>query len=103
MTSVPDKSCRRRYNIPGETPHPPPSGRELPVSGDSEVRASLVEMGRRKGPASSPGLSTEKKHVIAATKELVGVAKHHQYLVGQMVPAIGPPMGRHANGVLQSV
>jgi hypothetical protein len=45
-------------------------------------------MGRRKGPASSPGLSAEKQHVIAATKELVGITKRHQYLVGQMVPAM---------------
>jgi hypothetical protein len=45
-------------------------------------------MGRRKGPAYSPGLAAEKQHVFAATKELVGIAKHHQYLVGQMVPAM---------------
>jgi hypothetical protein len=52
------------------------------------IRASLVEMGRRKGPASSPGLSAEKQHAIAATKELVGITKRHQYLVGQMVPTM---------------
>ena len=62
-----------------------PADESFPYLG---IRASLVEIGRRKGPASSPGLSAEKKHVIAATKELVGVAKHHQYLVGQMVPAM---------------
>jgi hypothetical protein len=62
-----------------------PADESFPYLG---IRASLVEMGRRKGPASSPGLSAEKQHVIAATKELVGITKRHQYLVGQMVPAM---------------
>ena len=50
-----------------------------------------MEMERRKSPlspASSPGLAAEKRHVVEATKELVGIAKHHQYLVGQMMPTI---------------
>ena len=62
-----------------------PADESFPYLG---VRASLVRMGKRKGPASSPGLAAEKQHVVKAITELVGIAKHHQYLVGQMVPAM---------------
>jgi hypothetical protein len=68
------------------TPHTRlPADESFPYLG---IRASLVEMGRRKGPASSPGRSAEKQHVIAATKELVDITKRHQHLLGQMVPAM---------------
>ena len=62
-----------------------PADESFPYLG---VRASIVEIGRKKGPAASPGLVAEKRHVVEATKELVGIARHHQYLVGQMVPTM---------------
>ena len=50
------------------------------------VRASLVQ---RKGRGVfSPGLASERSHVFSATKELVGIAKGHKYLLGQMVPTM---------------
>ena len=62
-----------------------PAGESFPYLG---VRTSLVRIETRQGPASSPWLAAEKQHVVEATKELVDIAKHHQYLVGQIVPAI---------------
>ena len=50
------------------------------------VRASLIQRKRR--GTTSPGLMSEKSHIFSATKELVGIAKGHKFLLGQMVPAM---------------
>ena len=50
------------------------------------VRASLVQ--RRGRGVLAPGLASERSHIFSATKELVGIAKGHKYLVSQMVPAM---------------
>ena len=50
------------------------------------VRAALIQ--RKKRGAASPGLEQEKSHIFSATKELVGIAKGHHLLLGQMVPAM---------------
>ena len=50
------------------------------------VRASLVA--RRKRGVRAPGLESETEHIFSATRELVGVARGHKYLLGQMVPAM---------------
>ena len=50
------------------------------------VRASLVQCKGR--GVFSPGLASERSHVFSATKELVGIAKGHKYLLGQMVPTM---------------
>ena len=72
---------------PGEPHKPPPGGRELSLPGNS---CELGGNGKKEGTpaASSPVLAAEKRHVVAATKELVGITKHRQYLVGQMVSAM---------------
>ena len=62
-----------------------PADESFPYLG---IRASLVPTGRRRGPGSSPGLTAEKEHVMSAAKELGGLAKRHEYLLGQMVPAM---------------
>ena len=52
------------------------------------VRASLVSSGSRK--RAGPILAAEKEHVLAATKELVEIAREKSslYLLSQMVPAM---------------
>ena len=50
------------------------------------VRASLKT--RKERGASSPGLVSEKDHIFSATRELVGIARGHKLLLGQMVPAM---------------
>ena len=50
------------------------------------VRASLVQSKTR--CTSSPGLRSEKDHIFSATQELVGTARGHKYLLGQMVPTM---------------
>ena len=60
-----------------------PADESFPYLG---VRASLIE--RKKRGAASPGLTSEKAHIFSATKELVGIAKGHKLLLGQMVPAM---------------
>ena len=55
------------------------------------VRASILARTprrRRWKAGSGPNLTAEKTHIFSATKELVGLAKHHRYLLGQMVPAM---------------
>ena len=50
------------------------------------VRASLVA--RKQRGVASPGLVSEKDHILSSTKELVGISKGHKLLLGQMVPAM---------------
>ena len=58
------------------------------------VRASILARtagGRRPPqwrPSASPNLDAEKAHVFSVTKDLIGVAKQHRYLLSQMVPAM---------------
>ena len=55
------------------------------------VRASILARTKRAGkwrPAVSPNLAAEKAHVFSATKNLIGVAKQHRYLLAQMTPAM---------------
>jgi len=49
------------------------------------IRASLASKGNRR-PA--PCLAAAKQHLFDVTRELIGVAKHHQLLLSQMVPAM---------------
>ena len=68
-----------------------PAGESFPYLG---VRASILgrtsprSRGRRWRAGSTPNLAAEKTHIFSATKELVGIAKHHRYLLSQMVPAM---------------
>lgn len=50
------------------------------------ARESFTYLGVRASLLGS--LDEEKAHVFQVTKELVGVARHHQYLISQMVPAM---------------
>ncbi len=58
------------------------------------VRASILarisrrDQCRKWRTGSSPNLETEKTHIFSVTKELVGIAKQHRYLLGQMVPVM---------------
>jgi hypothetical protein len=52
------------------------------------VRASILacpSRNRKWKAKSFPNLAAETTHVLSATKELVGVAKQHHHLLGQMV------------------
>ena len=49
------------------------------------IRASLISKGCR-GPA--PCLAAAKQHLVQKTREITTIAKHHRYLLGQMVPAM---------------
>jgi hypothetical protein len=67
------------------------AGESFPYLG---VRASILgstsprSRGRQWRAGSSPHLEAEKTHIFSATKELVGIAKDHHFLLGQMVPAM---------------
>ena len=50
------------------------------------VRASLVA--RKQRGVASPGLVSEKDHILSSTQELVGLSTGHKLLLGQMVPAM---------------
>ena len=62
-----------------------PTDQSFPYLG---VRASLVSAGKRR--SAGPILAAEKEHVLAATRELVSIAREHSrtYLLSQMVPAM---------------
>ena len=68
-----------------------PASESFPYLG---VRASILARTSRSAQCrkwrtgSSPNLAAEKTHIFSVTKELVGVAKQHRYLLGQMVPAM---------------
>ena len=46
----------------------------------------VAKQRRRHRPA--PCLAAEKEHIIAGTRDIVSKARRHQYLLGQMVPAM---------------
>ena len=68
-----------------------PASESFPYLG---VRASILAHTSRRNQCrtwrtgSSPNLEAEKTHIFSVTKELVGIAKQHRYLLGQMVPAM---------------
>jgi hypothetical protein len=68
-----------------------PAGESFPYL---RVRASILgstsprSRGRQWRAGSSRHLEEEKTHIFSATKELVGIAKHHYFLLGQMIPAM---------------
>ena len=47
---------------------------------------SVAKQRRRRRPA--PCLAAEKEHIVTATRDIVSKARRHQYLLGQMVPAM---------------
>ena len=49
------------------------------------IRASLISKGSR-GPA--PCLAAAKEHLLLKTRGVASIARHHRYLLGQMVPAM---------------
>ena len=51
------------------------------------IRASLVGSNRRQQKP-SPCLNEEKNNIFATTKDIIGKAKHHKYLLSQMVLAM---------------
>ena len=60
------------------------------------VRASLVSPSRpharaerkRRRQCCAPCLKEEKAHILSSSKDVAGKARHHQYLLCQMVPAV---------------
>jgi hypothetical protein len=52
-----------------------------------QATSGTVARQRRKG-SPAPCLAAEKEHIFATTRDIVGKVRRHQYLLGQMVPAM---------------